>query len=140
MSTPDEWINHLSRDEVRDFLERHREDDSHQLSLKYREMEGIPFPVIANQLRARQKAKDKLPEWYNSPCVIYPPLLNLEQASSELTAKYKSGIFKGDHLADLTGGTGIDTYYLSAGFRQSTYVEKEPFLCRLARHNFTCLG
>lgn len=139
MSRPDEWIDQLCRENIRQFLIDHVNEDSHSLSLRFREIDGIPFPVIASQLRARQKAKEKLPLWFASECIVYPPLANLEQSSSELTAKYKAEIFSGNVLVDLTGGTGVDTFFLSPGFDKVIYVEEQPFLCRLAEHNFNCL-
>ena len=41
--------------------------------------------------------------------------------------------------ADLTGGLGVDTFFLSELFGQFFYVEKEPELCRIAVHNFKAL-
>jgi len=46
----------------------------------------------------------------------WPPSLSLEQASSEQTAMYKASLVNGQTLADLTGGMGIDTLYLSRKF------------------------
>lgn len=39
-------------------------------------------------------------------------------------------------MADLTGGTGIDTYYLSQSFQECHYVEQNALLCAIAQHNF----
>jgi len=140
MSSPDEWINAFDREEVKAFLELHQDNDTHELSLKFRESFNIPFPIIANQLRARQKARLKIPYWYQQECIIYPPLANLEQSSSELTAKFKSSLVHGRKLIDLTGGTGVDACFMSQRFKEATYVEHQLALCRLAEHNFKCLG
>jgi hypothetical protein len=48
---------------------------------------------IANQYISRQKAKHKLPTWFANQNVIFPPILSVEQASSEITANYKTKIF-----------------------------------------------
>jgi hypothetical protein len=63
-----------------------------------------------------------------------------EQCSSELTARYKRRLVAGDTLADLTGGMGVDLYYMSRGLRAAYYVERQPHLCAAARHNFPALG
>lgn len=39
-------------------------------------------------------------------------------------------------LWDLTGGLGVDCFYLSPLFREVHYVERQPELCALAEHNF----
>jgi len=39
-------------------------------------------------------------------------------------------------MADLTGGYGVDTYFLSEQFKQTDYVEQNEELCRIAAHNF----
>jgi len=46
----------------------------------------------------------------------FPEAKYLEQASSEIAAKYKAGLVRGQNFLDLTGGTGIDIYYLSRSF------------------------
>ena len=140
MSSLGEWIPKLSSPEVIKFLKDHASDDPFQLSLKFSEVGGLPIAVISSQLQSRQKAAGKLPEWSGHDCIIFPPPHNLEQSSSEITAKFKASLISGDHLTDLTGGTGIDTYYLSKHFSTSVYVEKDPSLCLLAESNFSCLG
>lgn len=91
---------------------------------------------VTQQIASRQKAKTKLVEWYNAEKIIFPPVKNLEQASSEVTARYKQQLVSGEALADLTGGSGIDTFYLAKSFVRATLVEPKAKLCNLARHNF----
>lgn len=43
-------------------------------------------------------------------------------------------------LIDLTGGLGVDFSYMARGFRQAVYVERNPQLCEIARHNIQLLG
>ena len=136
---PEDWLAGLTLPDVQEFLLQHQHEDPFSLSLKYRAIAGVDFKVIARQLSARKKAKAKLPEWYETPGIIFPPPENLEQASSQATAKYKASLFTGDRLIDLTGGTGIDTYYLSGRFNHTMYVEPDHLLCELARHNFNIL-
>ena len=77
---------------------------------------GSPFPNVSiqellEQIDSRRKIKDKLSTWYTTSNIYFPPKLNLEQTSSELTAKYKSRLVQGSKMADITGGFGIDSYY-----------------------------
>jgi 16S rRNA G966 N2-methylase RsmD len=95
---------------------------------------------LIEQIHSRQKAKDKLPEFYASQKLIFPKSLSIEQSSSELTAKYKSTLFSGESFADLTSGFGIDFYYLSQKFHSSDYNEKDERLAEIALYNFKVLG
>ena len=78
--------------------------------------------------------------YYENIEVLYPLQLSLEQSSSELTARYKSSLCSGETLIDLTGGFGVDCFFISKQFNKSIYVEKNIDLCKLARHNFVKLN
>ncbi len=134
-----EWLDALLSPEIQAFIHENEKEDPFRLSLKYRQVEGVPVSIIAAQIRSRQKAQGKLPEWFSHDCIVFPPAENLEQASSELTARFKSTLMEGGEFVDLTGGTGIDTYYISQHFNRSIYVEEKQELCQLAKHNFECL-
>lgn len=129
-------IEELSRPEVIDFVVSHENDDPSALVLARSKYPEIPVQLAAAQIQARKKAKTKLPEWHATQGVLFPHGVSLEQCSSEPTAKYKSSLVQGQRLIDLTGGTGIDTYYLSRNFEHTVYVEQNEELCQLARHNF----
>lgn len=43
-------------------------------------------------------------------------------------------------LIDLTGGFGVDFSYMARVFDRATYVERQPNLCEIARHNLPLLG
>jgi len=135
----------LARPKVQDFILEHENDDENVLLLKYRNVDGVPFPRIADQLRSRRKAKLKLPTWYSNRGVIYPPAIHIEQSSSEVTAHFKTLIIKElaastFSVCDLTGGFGVDVFYLSRMFREVDFVEKDEMLLRIAEHNFSTLG
>ncbi|MFD2561921.1 THUMP-like domain-containing protein [Aquimarina rubra] len=108
-------------------------------------LSGSPFENIspqqlAQQISGRIKAKNKLPVWYQTRGVYYPPTLNLEQTSSETTALYKSNLVSGDTLIDLTGGFGIDDYYFSKTVKRVIHCELNAELSEIASHNFRVLG
>ena len=52
-------------------------------------------------------------------------------SSPSLSREWQGGSF-----IDLTGGYGIDSFYLSAMATEAHYVEQNPELCRIAEHNF----
>lgn len=131
--------NKFSEESI-DFIKDHINDDPAEIMLQSRKYPELPMRDIVVQIASRQKAKDKLPEWFGNYELILPPKQNLEQASSEITAKFKARFVEGDSLVDLTGGTGVDTFYLSQNMRTAVYVEPNEELCGVSKHNFEVLG
>lgn len=132
-------IDQLKRPDVQAFIKAHENDDPAALVLASAKYPDLPIKLIANQIKARKKAKTKLPEFYNAEGLIYPQGVSLEQSSSEQTAKYKAGLIEGTSLTDLTGGFGIDSFYFSKVFDQLNYVEQNQELAMVVRHNFGLL-
>lgn len=126
----------LLRPEVRQFLREHRHDDPYELALRPEQFAGLPMASLAAQIHARQKAASKIPSWAGRDDLIWPPILSMEQCSSERTARYKAGRVRGRLLVDLSGGAGVDTFFLRTSFEKTVYVERDPALCDIARHNF----
>ena len=125
---------------TRQFIESHLKDDVRQLALS-KFPDDVDKTLILNQIEARQILSKKVPSWASNPDLLFPRHLSLEQSSSELTAKYKASLVEnGNVFVDLTGGLGIDSYFLSEKFKTSYYVENQKELCDLAEHNFTVLG
>ena len=71
--------------------------------------------------------------------IVFPPNLNLEQASSQSTAEFKAQKLKGKKFLDLTSGFGIDAYYLSKNFVEITLVEQNKELLEIVKHNWNVL-
>ncbi len=138
-------IKSISEVSFQDFLFANENLDEVKLVLKHKNLFDIPSGIIANQIIGRRKAKAKLPTWHKTKGIVYPPSLNLEQCSSEPTAKLKAAIIKahaqkeGLTGADLTGGFGIDSFFLSEICSAFYYVEKEDAIFRLAKHNHEIL-
>lgn len=125
---------------TRDFIESHLKDDVRQLALQ-KFPDDVDKTLVLNQIEARQLLQKKVPSWASNPDLLFPRHLSIEQCSSELTAKYKVSIINGgDVFVDLTGGLGIDSFFLSEKFKTSYYVENQKELCDLAEHNFAVLG
>ena len=125
---------------TRDFIDKHLKDDVRQLALQ-KFPDDIDKMLVLNQIEARQLLSKKVPSWASNPDLLFPKHLSIEQCSSELTAKYKASIIEGgDVFVDLTGGLGIDSYFLSEKFKTSYYVENQKELCDLAEYNFGVLG
>ncbi|MEQ1584246.1 MAG: hypothetical protein ABL895_00080 [Cyclobacteriaceae bacterium] len=144
---PTNYLSRIAQPEVQDYIFSHEGDDERSLVLKHNEVLGLPASQIAQQLTGRRKSKIKLPTWYKTKGVIYPPSVNLEQSSSEAAALYKVKIArslfpnKNDlALIDLTGGFGIDSFYFSQMFDPAHYVEPNEDLFEIAQHNHQTLG
>ncbi len=135
-------LNELLQPAVKAFIKEVQKKpiDYDRLLFNKKKYPNIPMELVVNQLKAREKAKNKLPNWFKTDGIIMPPLLSLEQSSSELTAKYKSELFTGKLAIDLTGGAGVDAYYLSKQFNRVIYVDINPKLAEAAKHNFLKLG
>lgn len=129
-------ISELKKTEIQKFIQDHLYDDPASLMLNAAKHPHIPMKVVVEQIQSKRKAKNKLPEWFSTVGIIYPPVLSLEQCSSQVTAAYKASLVKGQAMIDLTGGMGIDTYYLSESFKEAHYVERQQNLVELAEHNF----
>ena len=121
------------------FIRDHAGDDVRQLALQAARYPLVDMRVAATQIEGRRLATSKLPSWAATEGVIFPVRLSMEQCSSEQTARYKASLVGGERLADLTGGFGIDCSYMSERFRETTYIERNEELCRIATHNFALL-
>lgn len=123
------------------FIREHLNDDVPTLALKKAPV-GTDLSLALRQIEARQLLQKKVPTWSQNDELLFPARLSIEQCSSEATAQYKAALFHGNTFVDLTGGLGIDTYYINKAhdFKHADYVERQPELCDLAKHNFAVLG
>lgn len=130
---------------------QHREDDVERLALQLQNFSTEEKRYILQQIEGWQRLRYKVPSWAATEGLHYPVRLSLEQCSSQTTAQYKADILnpksKTPHpesrpslLVDLTGGLGVDFSFMARGYRRAVYVEQNPDLCALARHNFPLLG
>ncbi len=124
---------------VQQFIRTNRNEDIPAIVLKGSPFEGVTVQELAIQIKGHSVAEKKFPEFFKKQGLIYPPKLNLEQTSSEITAKYKASLVQGTQSIDLTGGLGIDSFYLSKKFRNHTYCELNSGLADVAKHNFKVL-
>ena len=129
----------LLRDEVQDYIHQF-EGDSSALAFA-----GSPFPDITiqellQQIEGRKRIETKLPSWYNSKGIIYPPRVHLEQTSSEVTANYKAALMKENTIIDITAGWGVDSFCFSKSSLETTSFEINARLAEISKHNATVLN
>ena len=123
------------------FVMEHEGDDPGRLLLSADRWPGVDVRRAARNIAARAKIRTKIPAWYAHPELEYPGSLPLEQASSEATALYKQAFVPdGGRIADLTGGLGVDCWFMSRRAAEAHYCERNSELCAAARHNFAALG
>lgn len=106
---------------------------------KYKHLSDEEWRWFLQQVEGRERTADKLPTFAAIEDWWYPVRLSCEQCSSELTARYKASLVSGATMVDLTGGYGVDTYFLSERFAHTDYVEQNEELCRIAAHNFSLI-
>lgn len=94
---------------------------------------------VAIQVDIKKKLASKIPSWCDFKVYI-PEKINLEQASGELTAKYKSKyIKKDDIIVDLTSGLGVDLFFMSLMAKKGIHIEQDTNLSYSAKHNYQLL-
>ena len=130
---------------------------------------GINVPLCVKCIEARKKMKIKAPLWHSFPSLVYPFSVSVEQGSSQATALFKqqlilehlcpstgststnggafvdgkqnlSGRARGIITADLTGGMGIDSFFISRIAEKHYYFERNTELCEATAYNFREMG
>lgn len=125
--------------EVQDYINANLKADLHSFLLKKSPFENVSIQEIAQQIKGKQIAEKKFP-FLLKEGIVFPPHLNLEQASSKNTAEYKSHLITGNSFIDLTSGLGIDAFFLSKNFQEVTLVEQNAELLKLVEHNWSILN
>ena len=139
-------LSSLVKKELQDFIVDHENADERKLVLRHKVIHGIPAAVVAAQISGRRKAKVKLPTWYQTHGMVYPPSVNLEQSSSEFTARFKANMIAETNTSnsmrgvDLTAGFGVDSFYLSRVCEKWDCVDPDFGLLEMAKHNHELLG
>ena len=133
-----------------EFVKQFRESDPRKLALQASRYPDVDMPYALNQIQGWQTALRKLPSWAACDGVVYPPHLNMEQCSSEATARYKQQVARRwaeripnasrTSMTDLTGGFGVDFSFTSRCFDCATYVERNASLCDVVSANLPRLG
>ncbi|WP_031525742.1 THUMP-like domain-containing protein [Dyadobacter crusticola] len=134
----DDQEGSLSQAEI-DFIQQNLHRDINDLILKSGQGNGLDIKKMAGQILARQKAARKLPDWASHPALLFPPALSVEQSSSQATARYKAGMVSGERLIDITGGMGVDCFYMRENFNEVHYFEMQEQVASAARINFSHL-
>ncbi len=144
----------LKRDEIQYIMDNSAADTS-RLLLGAKPA-GINVPLCVKCIEARKKMKIKAPHWHSIPSLVYPFSVSVEQGSSQATALFKQQLIqellhpavdineklsgRETVIADLTGGMGIDSYFISQIADTHYYFERNSELCEATAYNFRQLG
>ncbi|WP_040279094.1 class I SAM-dependent methyltransferase [Psychroserpens damuponensis] len=126
--------------EIQAFISNNLTTNISKILLKGTNFETVSTQEIIEQIEAKAKSKKKLPNWFSSEKIYYPNKLNIEQTSSEITANYKSTLFKGNSIIDITGGFGVDCFYFAKQFEEVVHCEINENLSKIVNYNYTQLN
>jgi len=126
--------------EVQKYITANLSRDVNKIALSKSPFAGISAAELANQIVAKNKAEKKLPSWFNTAQIYYPPALSIEQTSSEITADYKARLAKGKLLIDITGGFGIDSLAFAKHLDRVIHCEINEKLSEISQYNANVLG
>ena len=101
------FFQKITAPEVQKYISENLNSDLTKLLLKKSPFPEISMLEIAQQIKGKQIAAKKFP-FLLKKNIVFPPHLNLEQASSESTAKEKAENLHGRTFLDLTWGFGVD--------------------------------
>jgi 16S rRNA G966 N2-methylase RsmD len=116
------------------FIQENLHRDPVAIALEASKYPDLDVPKLVGQIKARQKLKDKMPQWVANEKVFFPPTLALEQSSSEETAHFKASLVHGK-IVDLTGGMGLDSYAFAQSGCEVDYVERQADLAQITAYN-----
>ena len=121
------------------FIQENLHRDPVAIALEAAKYPNLDVPRLVGQIKARQKLKDKMPHWVANEKVFFPPVLALEQSSSEDTAHFKASLLNGK-VVDLTGGMGLDSYAFAQAGCEVAYIERQEDLAKITAFNHSVLG
>ena len=127
-------------EEVLNFIKTHKNDSLPNIALALSKRKELPKEYILNQINGIQKSKSKFPFLKNYSDFIFGSKKNISQSSSEISANFKSKLYSGKKAIDLSGGMGIDSYFLSKSFDSVVYFERDEITYAISKRNFKILG
>lgn len=130
----------LCEPEIRAFLTRNAGADVRDLALKKPPCADWPYLLILDQIKARQKAKAKSPDLYDTDGFIFPPYELFEQSSSYACAVYKASLVAGRSFIDFTAGMGRDSFAFVRKFERGVLIERNLLYSQILSHNCETLG
>ncbi len=126
--------------DIQEFINGNLNSNIAALLLKGTSFSSVETKDIIEQIEAKKRCENKLPTWFHCKAIYYPNKLNIEQTSSEITAKYKASLIQGESLIDVTGGFGVDSFQFSKVFKTVEHCEINETLSEIVNHNYKQLN
>jgi len=126
----------ILKSEVQQFIQDNLNADTSKLLFKGSPFDALSIQELVTQIVSKKKCLKKLPNWYTTKNIYYPPKIHIEQTSSEITAAYKSSLVSGNSIIDITGGFGVDCYYFSKKLKNVTHCELDTKLSTIVKNNY----
>lgn len=126
--------------DVQQFIDEHLHDDITKIILKKSPFQDVSSKELAEQIDSKKRCESKLPLWFNTKGVYFPPKLSIEQSTSEIAAKYKSNLIKNGELIDLTGGFGVDSLFFAKKAHKVIHCELNQELSQISKYNSKVFG
>ena len=125
---------------LENFIVNHINDDKTKLTIKIKSNISDTFNanLLIETVSSYKKALHKLPTLASKYCWL--PAKSYEQASSELTAFYKSKLEKGNCILDLCGGLGVDDIAFAGQFKKVISLDADEELNEIVKWNFKKLN
>lgn len=124
-----------------EFVARHAHDEVNALRLKFsdKNIEGfgnLDLDFALTQIRARDKARKKIPGFIENQLFMFPSLVASEQATNETVAKFHATLIANtSSLFDMTAGLGIDDMTFAKSNIKVVSCEIDETKCEWLRHN-----
>ena len=139
-----QFLYRMNNSLTEQYIREHRTDDVRKLALASHP-QGVDIQYALTQISGWQAARVKIPHWADTDGIIYPKHLSLEQCTSQYIAQYKASVVKqiigkDFKMADLTGGFGVDCFFISRNAARTCYNEMSAELSGIVAENFKTLG
>jgi len=123
-----------------DYLEENKNSNPRDLLLRKSPFSSEQTKFATSILLGRKIAAAKFPTLAKLPYFIYPNSDIMEQASSEITARYKAKLTQNSSIIDITLGGGFDAYFMAEGVKTFLGIDRDSDLVQLVNHNFNQLN
>ncbi len=127
-------------DEFYEWIAAHIADDPRKLLLSWRDRTSwATFAIL--QIECRRKVAAKLPDELQCDRFLFPAEISAQQSTSDTLARFHATLIdRGERIADLTAGLGIDAFHLSSRASEVVAVEIDAFRAEVLEHNAEVLG
>lgn len=128
-------------DKEKSLVRENRGKDPARLALSVRQAADVRPAIVAQQVDAYNRLAEKVPTWAAHEGLEFPFPVAIQQCSSEPLARFRQSLVADcKSIIDLTGGLGIDCYFMGLGKERVTYVDMSADAVAAARANFAVLG